>query len=123
MSTITGLPAHILLNHFVVVLGPSGSGKTSLLFCLGGLLSPTAGEVRWDGRRLSNLELQARIGARGGAFAYLFQGSNLMPTFTAAENVALLLTGFVSATDNVTASENIKAELALTAPVFCARAI
>lgn len=73
---------------FVALIGPSGSGKTSLLHCLGGLVSPTAGEVRWDGRRLSGLELPSRIGARGAAFAYIFQGGNLMPTFTAAENIA-----------------------------------
>jgi putative ABC transport system ATP-binding protein len=73
---------------FVALLGPSGSGKTSLLHCLGGLVSPTSGEVRWDGRRLSGRELPSRIGARGAAFAYVFQGGNLMPTFTAAENVA-----------------------------------
>ncbi len=74
---------------FVALRGPSGSGKTSLLHCLGGLVSPTGGEVRWDGRRLSNLALDARIAARGAAFAYLFQGGNLLPTFTAAENIAL----------------------------------
>ncbi|MDQ6721890.1 MAG: ABC transporter ATP-binding protein [Candidatus Dormibacteraeota bacterium] len=73
---------------FVALIGPSGSGKTSLLHCLGGLQAPTAGEVRWDGRRLSGLELPSRIGARGAAFAYVFQGGNLLPTFTAAENVA-----------------------------------
>jgi ABC-type lipoprotein export system ATPase subunit len=73
---------------FVALIGPSGSGKTSLLHCLGGLVSPTAGEVRWDGRRLNGLELPSRIGARGASFAYVFQGGNLMPTFTAAENIA-----------------------------------
>jgi ABC-type lipoprotein export system ATPase subunit len=75
-------------GDFVALRGPSGSGKTSLLHCLGGVLTPTAGEVRWDGTRLSSLELEARIGTRAAAFAYLFQGGNLLPTFTAAENVA-----------------------------------
>jgi ABC-type lipoprotein export system ATPase subunit len=51
-------------------------------------VSPTSGEVRWDGRRVSGPELPSRIDARGAAFAYVFQGGNLMPTFTAAENVA-----------------------------------
>jgi ABC-type lipoprotein export system ATPase subunit len=73
---------------FLALRGPSGSGKTSLLHCLGGLLAPSAGEVRWDGRPLRSLQLDARIGARGAAFAYLFQGGNLLPTFTAVENVA-----------------------------------
>jgi ABC-type lipoprotein export system ATPase subunit len=73
---------------FLALRGPSGSGKTSLLHCLGGLRQPTAGQVRWDGRRLDSLELAARIGARRAAFAYLFQGGNLLPTFTAEENIA-----------------------------------
>jgi ABC-type lipoprotein export system ATPase subunit len=73
---------------FLALRGPSGSGKTSLLHCLGGLRVATAGEVRWDGRRLGRLELDARLGARGSAFAYLFQGGNLLPTFTAGENIA-----------------------------------
>jgi len=79
---------------FIALRGPSGSGKTSLLHCLGGLRTPTAGEVRWDGRRLERLELDARAGARGAAFAYLFQGGNLLPTFTAAENIAFA--GYIS---------------------------
>lgn len=73
---------------FLALRGPSGSGKTSLLHCLGGLRPPTEGQVRWDGRRLDSLDLAARIGARRAAFAYLFQGGNLLPTFTAEENVA-----------------------------------
>jgi putative ABC transport system ATP-binding protein len=83
---------------FVALIGPSGSGKTSLLHCLGGLVSPTSGEIRWDGRRLSGPELPSRIDARGAAFAYVFQGGNLMTTFTAAENIAFA--AFVSGRRN-----------------------
>jgi putative ABC transport system ATP-binding protein len=88
VRALQGISLTLEPGAFVALVGPSGSGKTSLLHCLGGLVSPTAGEVRWDGRRLSGLELPSRIGARGPAFAYVFQGGNLMPTFTAAENVA-----------------------------------
>ncbi|HKW06645.1 MAG TPA: ABC transporter ATP-binding protein [Candidatus Dormibacteraeota bacterium] len=73
---------------FVALLGPSGSGKTSLLHCLGGLVAPTSGQVRWDGRPLGGPDTLIRIGARGADFAYVFQGGNLLPTFTAAENIA-----------------------------------
>jgi putative ABC transport system ATP-binding protein len=88
VRALQGISLTLEPGAFVALIGPSGSGKTSLLHCLGGLLSPTAGEVRWDGRRLSGLELPSRIGTRGAAFAYVFQGDNLMPTFTAAENIA-----------------------------------
>jgi putative ABC transport system ATP-binding protein len=88
VRALQGVSLDLEPGAFVALVGPSGSGKTSLLHCLGGLISPTSGEVRWDGRRLSGLELPSRISARGAAFAYVFQGGNLMPTFTAAENVA-----------------------------------
>ena len=88
VHALRGVSLNLEPGAFVALIGPSGSGKTSLLHCLGGLQAPTAGEVRWDGRRLSGLELPSRIGARGAAFAYVFQGGNLLPTFTAAENVA-----------------------------------
>ena len=88
VHALRGVSLNLEPGAFVALIGPSGSGKTSLLHCLGGIQAPTAGEVRWDGRRVSGLELASRIGARGAAFAYVFQGGNLLPTFTAAENVA-----------------------------------
>jgi ABC-type lipoprotein export system ATPase subunit len=88
VEALRGVSLELDPGAFVALRGPSGSGKTSLLHCLGGLRTPTAGEVRWDGRQLGRLELDARVGARGAAFAYLFQGGNLLPTFTAGENIA-----------------------------------
>jgi predicted ABC-type transport system involved in lysophospholipase L1 biosynthesis ATPase subunit len=68
--------------------GPSGSGKTTLLHLLGGLLLPSAGEVLWKGRSLALLDAAARGEVRAAGIAYVFQGSNLLPNFTALENVA-----------------------------------
>jgi putative ABC transport system ATP-binding protein len=68
--------------------GPSGSGKTTLLHVLGGLVTPASGEVIWRGRPLSSLDVAARGRARSGGIAYVFQGANLLPTFTAYENVS-----------------------------------
>ena len=72
----------------VALWGPSGSGKTTLLHVLGGLVTPTSGEVIWRGRPLSSLDAAARSRARSAGIAYVFQGANLLPTFTAYENVA-----------------------------------
>ena len=68
--------------------GRSGSGKTTLLHVLGGLVVPTSGEVRLGGQPLSSLDAAARGEARARSVAYVFQGANLLPTFTAFENVA-----------------------------------
>jgi len=72
----------------VSLSGRSGSGKTTLLHVLGGLIAPTRGEVRLGGTPLSSLDAAARGRARARSVAYVFQGANLLPTFTGYENVA-----------------------------------
>jgi predicted ABC-type transport system involved in lysophospholipase L1 biosynthesis ATPase subunit len=71
--------------------GRSGSGKTTLLHALGGLVEPTSGEVELDGRLLATLDDEARRGIRASSIAYVFQGANLLPTFTGFENVAFAI--------------------------------
>ncbi|HEY0343208.1 MAG TPA: ATP-binding cassette domain-containing protein [Solirubrobacteraceae bacterium] len=75
----------------VALWGRSGSGKTTLLHVLGGLVTPTAGSVSWHGEPLSSLDAAARGRARAQGIAYVFQGANLLPSFTAFENVAFAL--------------------------------
>ncbi len=71
--------------------GRSGSGKTTLLHALGGLVEPTAGNVELDGRPLATLDEEARRRIRASRIAYVFQGANLLPTFTGFENVAFAI--------------------------------
>ena len=68
--------------------GRSGSGKTTLLHVLGGLVEPTKGSVQWHGKPLSSLNAVARARERARGIGYVFQGANLLPHFTAFENVA-----------------------------------
>jgi ABC-type lipoprotein export system ATPase subunit len=72
----------------LALLGRSGSGKTTLLHVLGGLVEPTDGRVLWRGRPLASLDRAIRSGLGARGIAYVFQGSNLLPHFTAFENVA-----------------------------------
>lgn len=71
--------------------GPSGSGKTTLLHAMGGLVTPAAGTVSWRGELLATLDVAARARVRAREIAYVFQGANLMPSFTAFENVAFAI--------------------------------
>jgi ABC-type lipoprotein export system ATPase subunit len=72
----------------VALRGRSGSGKTTLLHVLGGLVEPMTGSVEWQGQPLSSLDVAARARARARGIAYVFQSANLLPYFTAFENVA-----------------------------------
>jgi ABC-type lipoprotein export system ATPase subunit len=85
---LAGVEVSIGEAEAVALWGPSGSGKTTLLHSLGGLVVPSTGSVLWRGAPLSSLDVAARGRARAAGIAYVFQGSNLLPTFTAYENVA-----------------------------------
>jgi ABC-type lipoprotein export system ATPase subunit len=85
---LTGIELEIASGEALALLGPSGSGKTTLLHALGGLVVPSTGIVLWKGEPLSSLDAAARSRARAAGIAYVFQGSNLLPSFTAYENVA-----------------------------------
>jgi putative ABC transport system ATP-binding protein len=78
-------------GEFVAVSGPSGSGKTTLLQLLGALDRPTSGEVVFEGRDLATLKEAELTRLRLGTIGFVFQQFNLIPTVTAAENIALAL--------------------------------
>jgi len=88
VRALDGVDLTIDSKDSLALLGRSGSGKTTLLHVLGGLVEPTAGTVEWQGRPLAALDAAARGAVRAHGIAYVFQGGNLLPYFTAFENVA-----------------------------------
>ncbi len=86
-------PADLAVREGEVLLieGPSGSGKTTLLSILGLLLRPSAGEMLVKGRCVTALREKELPAVRASTFGFIFQGFNLFPALTAAENVALAL--------------------------------
>jgi putative ABC transport system ATP-binding protein len=88
VEALCGVTLAIAPGESLALWGRSGSGKTTLLHALGGLVEPTAGGVWWLGEPLSSLDASARGRVRAGGIAYVFQGANLLPHFTAYENVA-----------------------------------
>lgn len=78
-------------QELVAIMGPSGSGKSTVLNIAGGLDLPTSGRVLVEGTDLGQLSSAALARLRRRRIGYVFQGLNLIPSLTAAENVMLPL--------------------------------
>ena len=80
----------IYKGEMVVILGPSGAGKSTLLNLLGGMDSPTGGEIIFDGHDIAGFKDDDLTAYRAWNVGVVFQFYNLIPTLTAYENVALM---------------------------------
>jgi putative ABC transport system ATP-binding protein len=90
VEALTGVDFDVAAGEFVVLLGPSGSGKSTLLNILGGLDTPTAGEVIYQDHNLTSAGEAALTDYRRTHVGFVFQFYNLIPSLTARENVALV---------------------------------
>lgn len=105
----------ILRGEFVAIMGPSGSGKSTLLNLLGGLDTPTRGEVWLDGKHLAALREAESAALRRHTLGFIFQGYDLFPVLTALENVMYpLLVDGVSSTERTLLAQTMLAKVGLS---------
>ena len=90
VHALQGVDVTVAAGEFIVLLGPSGSGKSTLLNILGGLDTPTSGEVRFLDQDLTRADEPTLTRYRRQHVGFVFQFYNLIPSLTARENVALV---------------------------------
>jgi len=86
---LRGVDLQVEAGHFVAVMGPSGCGKSTMLHLLGGLDTPTAGEISLAGERIDALSEAKRAVIRRRQVGFVFQAFNLVGNLTVADNVEL----------------------------------
>jgi len=91
IPALRGVDLSIGPGVVVALRGRSGSGKTTLLNCIGGLDRPTSGQVWFEGQDVTHLSDQAWVDLRRRRIGFVFQSHALLPTYSAWENVDLML--------------------------------
>jgi len=91
VQALRGVDLEVLLGQMTMLVGPSGCGKTTLISVIAGILERSAGECTVLGEDTSRLPDRQRAAWRGRNVGFVFQALNLVPTLTAAENVAIPL--------------------------------
>lgn len=89
INALNGVSLTLERGEIVGFTGVSGAGKTTLLYVIGALDRPTSGRVLYDGRNVFDMSEKDLAAFRSRRVGFVFQSSNLLPEFTAEENVAL----------------------------------
>ena len=89
VHALQGANLSVRRGEFLTIVGPSGSGKSTLFHILGGLSPATSGQVLIDGRDLSRITDAERTEMRKRMVGFVFQKYNLLPTLSAADNIAI----------------------------------
>ena len=91
VTAVAGVSLTVEGGEYVTIMGPSGSGKSTLMHLMGALDTPTTGRAVFQGRDMQTMSDRERSLLRRTKIGFVFQSFNLLPTLTAAENVALPL--------------------------------
>jgi putative ABC transport system ATP-binding protein len=89
VHALRGVNLSVARGEFLAVAGPSGSGKSTLFHILGGLTPPTSGTIHIGGRDLLGMTEGERTELRKNTVGFVFQKYNLLPTLSAADNIAI----------------------------------
>ena len=89
VRALDGLEIAIEKGSYIALMGPSGSGKSTLMNILGCLDTPTSGEYLLNNKDVSEVDDDSLAGIRNKEIGFIFQTFNLLPRYTALENVAL----------------------------------
>ena len=91
VTVLRGVSMSVARGERLAIVGPSGAGKSTLLHLLGGLDTPTAGEVLVDGQSMARMTPAERSRLRNQTLGFVYQFHHLLPEFSAEENVGMPL--------------------------------
>ena len=91
VKAVNGISLSIEEGEFTAIVGPSGSGKSTFLNLMGGLDTPTEGDILIGGKNIKDLNSRELIDFRLHHIGFVFQSYNLIPVLTAIENLAFIM--------------------------------
>lgn len=114
IKVLKGISITVIKNEYVAFMGPSGSGKSTFMNIIGCLDTPTGGQYFLNGTDVSKMNDRELAGVRNKEIGFIFQTFNLLPRYTALENVALpLIYAGYSKTERINRAKEVLEQVGL----------